>query len=408
MNPTTSPPPNGQPWQMTLYIMFTAQLLSMIGFAIPLPFLPFYVRELGITERLVAYWSGILMASGSLVMVFFSPLWGWIADRYGRKPMVERAMFGGAVITFAMGLVANVQQLLGLRLLSGAMTGTIPASIALVSTTVPARRLGYALGLMQVAVYLGLTLGPWIGGLLADAAGYRLTFKIGGGVLLAGGLLVLFGARERFCRPPETALQKSDRMASLLQCSGFPAMLALFFFFNCSVHFVVPVLPLFIESLCEPGCADVASTTGMLLAVSGGTSALSAGGIGYLGDRIGHKRVLTASLVLATASLVLHGLAQSIAQLVWLRIFYGLAVGGILPAMNALVGQLVPPASYGKAYGVVSSMICLGMAAGPFLGGIMASAWGYRWPFAAVGAIVALSLPILTRVPRPAGHTTSL
>ncbi|HOI18006.1 MAG TPA: MFS transporter, partial [Geobacteraceae bacterium] len=176
MNPTTSPPPNGQPWQMTLYIMFTAQLLSMIGFAVPLPFLPFYVRELGMTERLVAYWSGILMASGSLVMVFFSPLWGWVADRYGRKPMVERAMFGGAIITFAMGLVADVRQLLGLRLLSGALTGTIPASITLVSTAVPAKRLGFALGLMQVAVYLGMTLGPWIGGLLADAAGYRLTF----------------------------------------------------------------------------------------------------------------------------------------------------------------------------------------------------------------------------------------
>ncbi|HOG17292.1 MAG TPA: MFS transporter [Syntrophales bacterium] len=407
MNPTTSPPPNGQPWQMTLYIMFTAQLLSMIGFAVPLPFLPFYVRELGMTERLVAYWSGILMASGSLVMVFFSPLWGWVADRYGRKPMVERAMFGGAVITFAMGLVADVRQLLGLRLLSGALTGTIPASITLVSTAVPAKRLGFALGLMQVAVYLGMTLGPWIGGLLADAAGYRLTFKIGGAILLVGGLLVLFGTRERFCRPSETALQKGDSMVSLFRCSGFPAMLALFFFFNCSVHFVVPILPLFIETLCGPGRVDVASTTGMLLAVSGGTSALGAAGIGYLSDRIGHKRVLTASLVLATVCLALHGLAQSIAQLVWLRILYGLAVGGILPAMNALVGQLVPPASYGKAYGISSSLICLGMAAGPFLGGIMASAWGYRWPFAAVGVIVALSLPILSRVQRPSGQTAS-
>ncbi len=394
---------------MTLYVMFAAQLFSIIGFAFSLPFLPFYIRELGVTEeRLVPYWAGILAASASLVMVFFSPLWGWIADRYGRKPMVTRAMFAGAVITFAMGLVENIWQLLGLRMLSGALTGTISASIALVSTAVPRANLGFALGLMQVAVFLGMTLGPWIGGLLADAAGYRTTFMVGGGILLVGGALVLFGARERFCRPSETALRKSDSMVSLLKYSGFPAMLALFFFFNCSVHFVMPILPLFIETLCGPARADVASTTGMLLAVSGGASAVGAAGIGYLSDRIGHKQVLTASLVLATVCLVFHGLAQSITHLVWLRIFYGLAVGGILPTMNALVGQLVPPASYGKAYGLVSSMICLGMAAGPYFGGIMASAWGYRWPFAAVGAIVALSLPILTRVPRPAGHTSSL
>ena len=408
MKPTSSPPPNDQPWQMTLYVMFAAQLLSIIGFSFSLPFLPFYIRELGVTEeRLVPYWAGVLAASASLVMVFFSPLWGWIADRYGRKLMVTRAMFAGAVITFAMGLVENIWQLLGLRMLSGALTGTISASIALVSAAVPRANLGFALGLMQVAVFLGMTLGPWIGGLLADSAGYRLTFKIGGGVLLVGGLLVLFGARERFCRPSETALRKSDSMVSLLQCSGFPAMLALFFFFNCSVHFVMPILPLFIETLCGPSRVDVASTTGMLLAVSGGASAVGAAGIGYLSDRIGHKRVLTASLVLATVCLVFHGLAQSITHLVWLRIFYGLAVGGILPTMNALVGELVPPESYGKAYGLASSMICLGMAAGPYFGGMMASTWGYRWPFAAVGAIVALSLPILTRVPRPAGHTAS-
>ncbi|MBU2026591.1 MAG: MFS transporter, partial [Proteobacteria bacterium] len=95
-----SAPERGQPWQKTLYIMFAAQLLSIIGFAFVLPFLPFYIRELGVTdERLVPVWAGVQAASASLVMAFFSPLWGWLADRYGRKIMVERAMFGGAVIT---------------------------------------------------------------------------------------------------------------------------------------------------------------------------------------------------------------------------------------------------------------------------------------------------------------------
>jgi len=162
--------------------MFAAQLLSIIGFAFALPFIPFYIRELGVTdERLVPVWAGIIAAASSLVMAFFSPLWGWLADRYGRKIMVERAMFGGAVLTFAMGLVTDVWQLLFLRLLSGATTGTIAASIALVSTVVPPKRLGYSLGIMQVAVFLGMTLGPWIGGLLADAVGYRYTFMAGGG-----------------------------------------------------------------------------------------------------------------------------------------------------------------------------------------------------------------------------------
>lgn len=395
-----SAPKSGQPWQQTLYIMFAAQLLSIIGFAFVLPFLPFYIRELGVTdERLVPVWAGVMAASGSLPMAFFSPLWGWLADRHGRKIMVERAMFGGAVITFAMGLVSNVWQLFFLRLLSGATTGTISASIALVSTVVPRQRLGYALGLMQMAVFLGMTLGPWIGGIMADAIGYRFTFMAGGAILLLGGVFVLFGTREQFIRPSKETLAKGDRLFSLLAYGGFPAMLALFFFFHFTVHFVAPILPLFIETMCDAGRGGVASTTGMLFAISGGAAALSAGGIGYLSDRIGYQRILLFHLLLTAVSMLLHGAAQGIFHLVLLRIFYGLAAGGILPTMNALVGRLIPPASYGKAYGLTSSMTALGMAAGPLFGGIMASAWGYRWPFVFVGVLmIAVTLPVVLSI----------
>ncbi len=93
----------------------------------------------------------------------------------------------------------------------------------------------------------------------------------------------------------------------------------------------MPILPLFIETLCEPGRADVASTTGMLLAVSGGASALAAGGIGNLSDRIGYKPILMTSLILVTACLVSHGLAQSIVHLIWLRVCYGWRWGGFSP-----------------------------------------------------------------------------
>jgi MFS transporter, DHA1 family, multidrug resistance protein len=392
-----SPPEDDQPWQLTLYIMFVAQLLSIVGFAFTLPFLPFYIRELGVTdERLVPVWAGILVAAAGLVMAFFSPLWGWLSDRYGRKIMVERAMFGGAVITFAMGLIENIWQMLFLRLLSGAATGTISASIAMISTIVPRHKLGYSLGLMQVAVFLGMTLGPWIGGILADAIGYRYTFMAGGMILLMGGMLVLIGTKERFIRPSKEALRESGRLLSLLAYGGFPAMLALFFFFHFIVDFVSPILPLFIESLFPPGKGGVASTTGALYAISGGAAALTAGGTGYLSDRVGYKPILMVYLILTAACMLLHGMAQSIAHLALLRVLYGIAAGGILPAMNALVGRLVPPISYGKAYGLTSSMTCLGMAAGPFLGGIIASWWGYRLPFVLVGAMtVLIALPIV-------------
>jgi DHA1 family multidrug resistance protein-like MFS transporter len=380
--------------------MFTAQFISIVGFAFVLPFIPFYIRELGVTdESLVPIWAGILGAVTSLVMAIFSPLWGWLADRYGRKIMVERAMFGGAILTMGMGLVGNVYQLLVLRLLAGATQGTISASISLVSSVVPKHKLGFSLGLMQVAVFLGMTLGPWIGGVLADTLGYRYTFIVGGFLLLLGGMLVLIGARERFLKPSEESLKRNGSLLNLFSHPGFKIMLCVFFFFNLAVYNIMPIFPLFVESIGHLIKTKVASMTGMLLAISGGTAAVAAGAIGYLSDRTGYKRILSIMLLWTSFMCFIQGMAQNINQLIIIRVFYGLGVGGVLPTMNALVGRIVPHDSYGKAYGMTSSMTCLGMAVGPLTGGILASLMGYRWPFILGGILlVGIVFPVVSSI----------
>jgi DHA1 family multidrug resistance protein-like MFS transporter len=225
------------PWRSTLFVMFTAQLLSIVGFSFVLPFIPFYIREIGVTdETWVPIWAGILGAASSLTMTIFSPIWGWLSDRYGRKLMVERAMFAGAIITMAMGMVGNVYQLLILRLLQGAFAGTISASIALVSTALPGTKLGFGLGLMQVAVFLGMSLGPWIGGMIADILGYRLTFVAGGAILFVGGILVMIGAKEKFIRPSAVSLQRSGSMRTLFVLPGFVSLMVVFLLFHFSIR----------------------------------------------------------------------------------------------------------------------------------------------------------------------------
>lgn len=387
-------------WKPTLYVMFMAQFISIVGFAFVLPFIPFYIRELGVTdESLVPVWAGILGFSTSIVMAIFSPLWGWLADRYGRKIMVERAMFGGAILTIAMGMVGNVYQLLVLRLLAGATQGTTSASISLISTVVPKHKLGFSLGLMQVAVFLGMTLGPWIGGVLADSVGYRYTFIVGGILLLLGGLLVLIGAKEKFTKPSREALKSNGSMSALFSYPGFKTMMFVFFLFNFSAFIVMPIFPLFVETLSHVIKTKVASTTGMLLAISGGTAAVTAGAIGYLSDAKGYKKVLVITLLLTGFTCFLHGIAQNISQLMIIRIFYGLGAGGIMPTMNALIGRIIPHDSYGKAYGLTSSMTCLGLAFGPLTGGILASFAGYRWPFILIGVLlVSIVFPVVLSI----------
>src|SRR5437868_15474150 len=92
-------------WKRNLYALWLAQMLTIIGFSLRAPFLPFYIKELGATSfESQALWSGAVNAGGAAVMAISAPLWGIIADRYGRKPMVLRAMFAGSVTIALMGL----------------------------------------------------------------------------------------------------------------------------------------------------------------------------------------------------------------------------------------------------------------------------------------------------------------
>jgi len=114
-----------------------------------------------------------LMSLGFAIM---APIWGMLADRYGRKLMVMRATFAGAILMVLMVFVINVQQLVLLRILHGVFTGTIAAATTLVVSVVPKQYSGVAFGSLQTAVYLGTSLGPLLGGIAADSLGYRSSF----------------------------------------------------------------------------------------------------------------------------------------------------------------------------------------------------------------------------------------
>jgi len=391
---------DGQPgWRRTLYVMWIAELICIVAFSFVIPFIPFYIRELGITdERMVPIWAGILVTAPGLMFAVFSPIWGAIADRYGRKLMVERAMFGGAVLLALMGTARNVYQLLALRLLQGAITGTVAASIALVSSVTPTARLGYSLGLMQTAIFAGSTVGPWLGGITADHCGYRIPFYIAGGLLFLGGCLVLAGARERFSRPTPQMIKANGSLRDVANHRGFPTMLAVVFFINLGGTIVAPIFPLFVESLVVVK-AKVASTTGLIIAISGLVAAVTAGIVGRISDRIGRKKVLVACTLSSGIFCIPQAIAQNVGQLLGLRALFGLAAGGTGPTVNALIGKIAPRDSYGRAYGLSTSMGAIGGAIGPLIGGLVASWLGLRPPFVIMGLmLIVVSIIVALRV----------
>jgi DHA1 family multidrug resistance protein-like MFS transporter len=162
-----------------------------------LPFLPLFIQELGTTKAAeVRFWTGFLNALTSLCLAVMAPVWGIIADRYGRKLMILRAMLVGSVVVALMSLARSVWTVLALRIRQGLFTGTITAASALVAAGAPQKRLSFALGFLSSSTFIGMSFGPLIGGLSAEFIGYRHTFLVGAVFLLAGFFLVLFFIQE--------------------------------------------------------------------------------------------------------------------------------------------------------------------------------------------------------------------
>ena len=290
------------PWQHTLYIMFVAQLLTAVGFSVIFPFLSLYVTELDSTTSLsVEFLAGAVFSAQAITMMIASPIWGAVADRYGRKLMVQRAMFGGAVIMLMMGFVRSAEELVLLRALQGMITGTIAAANALVASVAPRQRSGYAMGLLLMGQTSGIAIGPLIGGLLADAYGYRQTFILTSALLLLGGVLVFFGVQETFEPRPSSASIRRSFLADwqhVFRADGVILAYTLRFLTILGRMILLPFAPLFIATLLLDG-SRLNTITGLTIGVSAGAGTITAVYLGRLGDRIGHGRVLKWSALVA-------------------------------------------------------------------------------------------------------------
>lgn len=186
------------PWRATVRILFAVHLLTAAGFSMVIPFLPLYVKQIGIDSvGNVALWSGMIFSAPAITMMLAAPLWGWLADRYGRKLMLVRSTVAGAVLLAAMGFAQSAEQLAVLRALQGTLTGYIAASNALVAATIPHRHAGASFGFLRTGTWVGTGVGPLLGGVIGEYFGYRQSFWVTSALLAGAGLLVIFYVREQ-------------------------------------------------------------------------------------------------------------------------------------------------------------------------------------------------------------------
>lgn len=125
-------------WRKNLYSLWCAQFIAALGLNMVVPFLPLYLRELGIEgDKSMKIWSGVVFAAPFVISAFMQPLWGILGDRYGRKLMIVRAMLGLSLAHFLMGFAQSAPQFLFFRIFQGFLSGFIAPSLALLASCTP-------------------------------------------------------------------------------------------------------------------------------------------------------------------------------------------------------------------------------------------------------------------------------
>jgi DHA1 family multidrug resistance protein-like MFS transporter len=378
-------------WRRNLYALWIAQLLTIMGFSMRTPFLPFFLKDIGADSfSSQALWAGAINAGGAIVMAISAPIWGIVADRRGRKLMVLRAMFMASITVSLMSLAASPWHLLGLRFLEGGFTGTVGASTTLIASTTPRQNRGFALGMMQTAIFSGSSIGPLIGGVLADQIGYRPTFIIAGLMILVSAVIVLTQVSERFERPvPAEAHETSGTSTRALMLGGaMLAMVGVMFALRTGNSAIQPIMPLYVQQLA--GTASVATLAGLTLGVAGLTSAVSAVTFGRLADRIGHRRVLVPAAIGVALFYLPMAAAQEAWQLIIMSGLLGIAAGGVTPSANAVISNLTPAARRGAIFGFTASITSMGGFVGPLGGAAIAATFDIRLTFIVIGGLMAL------------------
>ncbi|MBY0296955.1 MAG: MFS transporter [Methylobacterium sp.] len=375
-------------WRRNLVVCVFGSFTTIVAMTLLLPFLPLYVRDLGVRdEAAIVQWSGIAFGATFFSAALVAPLWGRLADRYGRKLMLVRASLGMAVAMSLIGLAQDVWQLVGLRLLAGLLGGYASGSMVLVATQTPKDRSAWALGVLSAGIMAGNLVGPLVGGVLPPLIGIRATFFAAGAVIFGAFLATLALIREAPL-PPREGRKAAGGWAEVPDKGPALAMLATGLLLMLAVMSIEPIITVYVAELVSDP-ARVTLVAGLAMSATALGSILSAPRLGRLADRIGAWPVITGSLAASALLLVPQALVVADWQLVALRFLMGLALGGLLPCIASVIRHSVPDRVAGTMLGYSTSSQYAGQVAGPLLGGFAGGHFGMRSVFLGTALLMA-------------------
>ncbi|MBI1875443.1 MAG: MFS transporter [Acidobacteria bacterium] len=358
-----------------LFVVTAVSFMGFTGFTLVMPFLPLYITTLGVTDvGEVATWTGLCLGVTPAITAVLSPFWGRVADRFGRKLMVERSLVSFIVIMAAMAFVTRPWHVLALRIALGFFAGYGGLAVAMAAESAPRDRMASAIGRVQMAQRLGPALGPVLGGLVAQMAGLRRAFFVTAGFYAIGFFLMLL-LYEEPSRPRggrDTAAGGHVTFRSALAFQNFFLVMAVIFGVQFADRSLGPILPLYVAHRgVDPERVPLLS--GALFSIAAGLGAVGNTLCGRALRRFSARALITFGAGLGLLGLLLFTGASHAALLAIGMAIFGFGIGLALTAAYTAAGRVIPEGAQGAGFGLLTSAYLAALAISPVIAGLLSA-----------------------------------
>ena len=351
-----------------------------------IPFLPVYLLELGVEQEHLALWSGLSFSISFFISAVMAPIWGRLADQHGKKLMAIRAGILIGVSYLWGAFVQDEYQFLLVRAFQGFANGFMPAAMTMVSLSVPKERVGTAMGIFQMGLVLGNTVGPLTGGLTELAVGMRPVFMVAGITLF-----IVTAAIAIFVKEPQVESAAPVKVTSfkedLQEAKGNKVLLhilGLYFLVQSAMLMLQPIVAIYVGEL-KGSMEGAAMLAGSILSGGGVMGMIMTNVWAAYGQRRGYFRVISYGLLGTGTVLLLQSLPFGLWWFGILQLLIGIFIVGIFPSLGSAMTVNTDPSVRGRVFGLATTSQQLGNMMGPLFASVVATYWGTSYVFLVAG-----------------------
>ncbi len=383
-----------------LVIIFLTVFIDLLGFGIIIPLLPFYAESFGATAFMV----GLLSTSFSLMQFMFSPIWGRLSDRIGRRPIILLGLAGSCASYMVMAMASSLAVVFLGRIVGGIAGANIPTAQAYIADVTAPENRAKGMGLVGAAFGLGFIFGPAIGGILSHLGPSAPMWSASA---LCGANLVAAYFLLPESRSGDTARKTLGRIEAVRRAMAdrrLVLLLALYFIVTAAFSGFEATFALFSERR----FGFTVATIGYLFAFIGGTLALVQGLlVGRVVKRVGEPRLIPVAIAVIGLGIGLVPFAWTVPALLVAVGTLAVGMGFNGPALSAMVSRLTHADDQGGMLGLASSLASLGRVVGPAWGGFLFDAWGMTTPYLSAAALMFVAVAVAVASLRSAPPATA-